>query len=378
MSVLDRAFIKAYSPYRSQPADAKSDLARPAPRAVTAAPTLPVGQPVAPAAKPELAASASPADSIPTVEVEFEAPIDPPAATAAPETALPETAAPTLPLPNTTVPSPSLPKTTAAKTGPSAPADSTAAHPLSSFRGEIRFEESLQPLLEVDSFIWPPQCATLMRLIPWAWEAFAKELTNRGARGQKVIVMTGCRRGEGRTTAVLCAARQLGQSGVKTVIVDADFEKPGLARRLGVSPQTGWEAAVEGELPLSELLIASVADRLVLLPWEAPPGPPHRLVDNVNVALTFDMLRAQFDVILLDAGPVEASADSWHSGLEQARPDAVYVVSDFRTTHTDQIEELARRLGNRGVAIAGVLENFVAAGDAPAPNPLNAARDRQS
>ena len=149
---------------------------------------------------------------------------------------------------------------------------------------------------------------------------------------------------------LLCAARRLAARGLKVVMVDADFDHPKLARRLGLLPEAGWEEVLAGGLPLAEVLIESLEDRVALLPLPGPLSTESGLPDP---AASLDLLRRHYDLVLVDLGEVgaEAAARNWI--------DAVVLVHDVRSTPRAELVRATRRLQAAGQVELGVAENFV-------------------
>ena len=97
-----------------------------------------------------------------------------------------------------------------------------------------------KPAWQVDRFTWPRICRRLVARAAEEFNRLADALLAANARGQKALAIAGCCRGEGATTLLLCAARRLAERGIKLILVNADLNRPRLAKRLGVQPQSGW------------------------------------------------------------------------------------------------------------------------------------------
>ena len=211
-------------------------------------------------------------------------------------------------------------------------------------------EDELRPLLEVDTFAWSRVSTKLSLAAGVQLDRLADALAARIAEGRKVVGLAGCRRRQGCTTLLLCAARRLAARGLKVVMVDADFDHPKLARRLGLLPEAGWEEVLAGGLPLAEVLIESLEDRVALLPLPGPLSTESGLPDP---AASLDLLRRHYDLVLVDLGEVgaEAAARNWI--------DAVVLVHDVRSTPRAELVRATRRLQAAGQVELGVAENFV-------------------
>ena len=242
------------------------------------------------------------------------------------------------------------------------------------FSAEIAAKSELETegpraAFEVDQFVWPDLCDSLLEKRAGEFDQLVGQLVTESALGRKVVVITGSRRGDGRTTLALLLARRLAATAVKVVVVDADFEVPQLATRLGMAVQSGWENVLTDGLPVWEGLVESMGDRVALLPLAPRPassiGKPTAAefvaqhTDAIRQHL--ETLRKHFDVVLVDAGAIKAvRPDAKPRGpLALAGGlDAAIVVSDARTTAPGRIAELHRRLQEAGIVPLGIAENF--------------------
>jgi Mrp family chromosome partitioning ATPase len=117
------------------------------------------------------------------------------------------------------------------------------------------------------------------------------------------------------------------------------------------------------------------------LPWHATCDGDARLAINLRAAAIFGTLRDHYDLVLIDAGPVNGRATSQQTppgGVGEAgvgrgdltswggivRIDAAYVVAHVRKT--SEALRTSRRLKEAGLKVAGLIETFTAAEEAPA------------
>ena len=138
------------------------------------------------------------------------------------------------------------------------------------------------------------------------------------ASGSKVLGLASCARGEGVTTLFLAAARKLLSQGRKVVLVDANWSNPQLAQSLGLLPQIGWEETLCGGLPLEEVVIESLADGLAVLPVREPSAST---IAEAQIAASLDILAREFDVVLVDLGPLDQVEDEDTSVARRGRAD---------------------------------------------------------
>lgn len=243
----------------------------------------------------------------------------------------------------------------------------------------------------VERFAWPDVCERLVDNASDGFDQLIGELAPSGRPAGRRVAVASCRPGEGSTSFTLCLALAAVRAGVSTVIVDADLLRPKLASRLGVLPQFGWDDVLAGRIRLSETLIESVEDELTLLPFnrngdatsadddvdgaawveQAPTAHPADSPENdrlqtaptlSGLAPILDELRARFDLVLIDCGPLSSGGDSTHSfSPDQKAPvDTAVLVEDVRLTCRDDVAAACRQLELGGIPCAGIVENFAA------------------
>ena len=243
---------------------------------------------------------------------------------------------------------------------PPQPARLQPAHPSHGAR------EAFQPMLQVDRFTWPSICRRLDQAAPRELDRMVDGLVDVMGRGNNVVAVAGCRRGEGATTLLLCAGRRLAKLGLKVLLADADLADPQLARRLGLSPQSGWEDVFSGRLPLEEAVIESVADRLAVLPvcrpfTEEDDEADRQSEDETRLAESLQTLSTHYDLVLLDPGPMEELGAVGASLARSigSRLGAIALVHHAGVTPPEDLDEVRDPLAASQIVEVGVIENFV-------------------
>jgi Mrp family chromosome partitioning ATPase len=220
-------------------------------------------------------------------------------------------------------------------------------------------EAGWQPLLQVDRVVWPSIHNRLQTSAPAAIEQLTAGLLSICKSGSKILGLASCAGGEGVTTLLLAAARKLLKQGQKVVLVDANWNNPQLAQSLGLLPQIGWEETLSDGLPLEEVVIESLDDGLAVLPIREQTTTT---IDRAKIAASLDILAREFDVVLVDLGPLARHGDedvSWHEAT--AEMDAVILVQNVRTTTPNRLAAVRERLAECNVRHAGTIQNFVVA-----------------
>jgi Mrp family chromosome partitioning ATPase len=218
-------------------------------------------------------------------------------------------------------------------------------------------ETAWRPLLQVDRVVWRGIHDRLQTTATAAIDQITDRLLSLCASGSNILGMASCASGEGVTTMVLAVAQKLVSQGRKIVLVDANWSNPQLAQTLRLLPRYGWEDALCGGLPLEEIVIESLADGLAVLPARKRPA---RAIAQAQVAASLDILAREFDVVLVDLGPlvqVENEDSSSHNVV--ARMDAVILVQNVRVTTPDRLAEVCRRLVASNLRLSGTIQNAV-------------------
>lgn len=213
------------------------------------------------------------------------------------------------------------------------------------------------PAWEVDAFRWPVLCSHWDEQTVGRVTQSGQELNVATKDGLRVLAVTSSRRTEGRTSVTLALARAAAQAGCRVALVDADSGQPELARRLGVEAPCDWRGVLRRGEPLQEAAVASLADRVTLIPQTEPETDQPRMVDVPLIRLLSD-LRERFDLVIVDMGPLGESPRP----IEAVLPCPVDMALVIRNvTETPREESLAAVSALRawGVRAVGVIENFV-------------------
>lgn len=361
MSALDRAFIKAHTKESS-------------PRAATPdAP--PTAMPDEPALRSDLAPPAPASGSTDPPEYRFDGahsvrrgpylaagPLLPPA----PRDVAVERLDPArLELPPTCaphVPAPAASREAAEPRGPTAPPDrplAAANSPplLAAAEPDLEVEQPFAPDWEVDRLVWPAVCERLLETEERYFRSVGQRLKDATQDSHHVVMITGARRGEGRTTLALCLARCAARAGVSVALVDADLDNPQLGSQLGMETPGTWLAVVAGKSPLSEAGVASLEDGLTLFPLtqaEAREAPP----DAPALRAVLRAIAVQFPLVIVDTGPIANDDHHPFADGHDCPIDTAIVVRDLRNTTEKKTLATARLLQRRGVPAVGIAENF--------------------
>lgn len=188
----------------------------------------------------------------------------------------------------------------------------------------------------------------------------------KAARPMRVVAVTSCARGEGRSVTAANLAFTAAREGREVALVECDLRHPSLAALFELEPRGGLAEVVSGEVELPQAL-ARVDGVMVLCAGEA--RDPAALLRNPRLAMTLDTLRAAFPLVILDAPPALALSDA--ARLTPA-VDGLLLVVKAGETPREVVRLAVEALGERllGIVLNGVEEPGYARylrHEAPAP-----------
>ena len=236
--------------------------------------------------------------------------------------------------------------------------------PLSAFHqpeSDSQPERDFQPALEVDEFLWPDVCDRLVEQSDREMDTALRPICQGCPVSHgHVLAIAGCHRNEGRTTALMCIARWLAARQIPAALVDADFHRPGLAEHLGLAVTAGWDDVLKGDVPLSEAVIESNADRLTLLPLRSSVDPAQLPSAAVQASVSLRVLGQHYPIVLVDLGPVldnRARSTMHRLSIQGAIQDSL-LIRDLRRADVTDIHLATDALMQLGFPVRGIIETF--------------------
>ncbi len=217
--------------------------------------------------------------------------------------------------------------------------------------------QAFSPDWEVDRFSWPDICDRLLEIEERYFHHVGQRLKAATDESHHVVMVSGCRRGEGRTTLALCLARSAAAAGVQVALVDADLQNPQMGIRLGMETPCGWMAVLEGKAPLNEAAVASVEDQLTLFPLKAGENPQTEAGDGRLIQI-LRRISVHYPLVIVDTGPLASEDRHPFAAGDDCPVDAAIVLRDLRYTTEKKAIATAQRLQRSGIAAVGIAENF--------------------
>jgi succinoglycan biosynthesis transport protein ExoP len=129
----------------------------------------------------------------------------------------------------------------------------------------------------------------------------------------QLILVTSALPREGKTTAAANLAVTLAQLGDRTLLIDADLRKPGVARLLNMTDgkYAGLSSYLAGVSSLDLVAVPHpMIPNLVAIPTGPLPPNPADLLSSHKLADALRELRKQYKFIVIDSPPIMAATDA--------------------------------------------------------------------
>ena len=172
----------------------------------------------------------------------------------------------------------------------------------------------------------------------------------------KTVLVASSLPGEGKSSVVVALAAMMASCNKRVVVVDCDLRNPSVDRHFGVARAPGLMECLMGNATLEEALVKAPGSNAHVLTagGEAMVAP-----DVFATAAMRNLLRAlssNFDLVLLDGGPVLGTADTRH--LCRVADCTVFVVR-WQDTRCAAAAIGLRQLLNAGANVAGAILTMV-------------------
>ena len=119
----------------------------------------------------------------------------------------------------------------------------------------------------------------------------------------KTILVTSAEMNEGKTTTICNLAKCFGEfDDIKIILIDCDFKKRGVSRKLGISNPFGVSDIVFGNKKLDEC-IQKVED-IDVLPSGGVPNNTSMLLNSKAMKNLVSELREKYEYVFIDSPPI--------------------------------------------------------------------------
>ncbi len=180
-----------------------------------------------------------------------------------------------------------------------------------------------------------------------------------GSRGGKfrVFTVTSSVPAEGKSTVAANMAIVIAQTGLRTLLVDADFRRPSLHQGFGLRGVTGLVAYLAGKVTtIEETVQTTEVPNLDLVCSGSTPSHPSELLSSKRMAEFVQEVSHRYDRVIIDCPPVSAVSDPL---IVSSLADGVVMVTKFNKVRRDLARKSIQRILDAGLQICGVVINDI-------------------
>ncbi|GAB3546972.1 polysaccharide biosynthesis tyrosine autokinase [Noviherbaspirillum agri] len=169
-----------------------------------------------------------------------------------------------------------------------------------------------------------------------------------------VVLITGATPGMGKSFVSANLAAIMAATGKKVLLIDADLRNGLLHLYFGFGRHDGLSDAIAGARRLDQVIHHGVIENMDFITTGTLPQHPAELLLRPNFGAFLQELSSRYDLVLIDAPPILAVADTMIIG---SHCGAIYIMTRAGVTTPAEINESMKRLRQAGLEAKGVLFN---------------------
>ena len=173
----------------------------------------------------------------------------------------------------------------------------------------------------------------------------------------RVMAFTSTMPSEGKSLVASNFAIVTSQTGLKTLLVDADLRRPSVHKAFQLQSPVGLSAYLSGRTDnISELLHSTEVPNLDVVCCGAVPPNPSELIGSNRMVRFLEEASRRYDRVILDCPPVSAVSDPLIVG---AMADGMVFVTKFNKIRREHAVRSVQRIQDSGIHLVGMVLNNI-------------------
>jgi len=173
------------------------------------------------------------------------------------------------------------------------------------------------------------------------------------AENNCAVAVTSWSKGEGKSTATVNLSISFAKMGKRVLLMDTDLRRPNVHNLLKISNSCGVSDVIGQMADFEDAVHRDVVPSLDVLTAGAIPPNPSELIASQGFASFMNMVKNQYDYVILDTPPIGVVTDTLL--LKEHIAGYVMIVREKVTTHGD-IERAVQSIRLAGSKILGFLK----------------------
>ncbi len=214
------------------------------------------------------------------------------------------------------------------------------------------------PSWEVDQFFWPEVVKHIEKSDAEAFAQIGKHLSLANRDGLRIMAITSGERGVGRSTVAMHMARCAASAGLRVALVDGDTYCPSLIDQLRLDMQQGWQDCLFENVPMQDIAVNSIADRITLFPLTSVISPQQVHANLHRIAKLVRRIANAFDMVFIDGSRINLEQRDLVGVAQESVVDAAIVVTDTELSIKEKVDSAVSILQEMRISSIGLVENF--------------------
>lgn len=174
---------------------------------------------------------------------------------------------------------------------------------------------------------------------------------------KRVIMVTSCISGDGKSTVSLELARSLTGLNYKVLMLDTDLRKSRIRKRVIAGEIVhGLSHYLAGQRNMEEVVYETETSKLSIIPAGRSVPNPSELLSNERFAALIQWARTQFDYIIVDCAPLGVVVDA--AIVSQYCDGSLFVITAGEI-HRRMAQEVGAKLKAARCPVLGVVLNKI-------------------
>ncbi|HVL74828.1 MAG TPA: polysaccharide biosynthesis tyrosine autokinase [Noviherbaspirillum sp.] len=169
-----------------------------------------------------------------------------------------------------------------------------------------------------------------------------------------IVLISGATPGMGKSFVSANLAAIMAATGKRVLLIDGDLRNGLLHLYFGFGRHDGLSDAIAGARRLDQVIHRSVIENMDFITTGTLPQHPAELLLRPNFGAILQELSGHYDLVLIDAPPILAVADTMIIG---AHAGGIYLMTRAGVTTPGEVQESIKRLRQAGLEPNGVLLN---------------------
>lgn len=173
----------------------------------------------------------------------------------------------------------------------------------------------------------------------------------------RVLAITSTIPSEGKSLVASNLAVVHAQTGLRTLLVDADLRRPSVHKAFQLHSPVGLSAyLMKNTEDLDEIIHNTEVPNLDVVCCGSVPSTPSELIGSARMMEFIEKVRGRYDRVILDCPPVSAVSDPL---VIAAMSDGVIYVTKFNKIRREHGRKSVARIQNAGIHILGLVINDI-------------------